>query len=140
MQNATGSGREPPCYDQRSPGALQWRFPMNAALHPLDPLTADEISHAVAIVRKTQALADDALFVRVFLHEPPKEIVLGYRESEPVDRQAFVIVRDRRGRAAVEGDVSLRRGGISPLREGSPVPPPVPLPEIPPFVRARPSD
>ena len=49
---------------------------MNAAFHPLDPLTADEISHAVAIVRKTRALADDALFVRVFLHEPPKDLSL----------------------------------------------------------------
>ena len=54
-------------------------------LHPLDPLTADEISHAVAIVRKTQALADDTLFVRVSLHEPSKEIVLGFREGEALN-------------------------------------------------------
>src|SRR5262245_1416163 len=110
MQHATRFGLEPTCYDQRSPGALQWRFPTNAARHPHHPLTADEISHAVAIVRKTQALADDALFVRVFLHEPPKQIVLGYRESGPVFRQAFVIVRDRRARATFEAIVSLGRG------------------------------
>ena len=55
-------------------------------IHPLDPLTADEISQAVAIVRKTRALTDGTLFVRVCLHEPPKETVLGFQEGQPLDR------------------------------------------------------
>ena len=59
---------------------------MVSSLHPLDPLTADEISQAVAIVRKTRALTDGTLFVRVCLHEPPKETVLGFQEGQPLDR------------------------------------------------------
>ena len=103
---------------------------MNAARHPLDPLTADEISHAVAIVRKTRALADDVLFVRVSLHEPPKEIVLGLREGEPVDRQAFVILRDRRARATIEAVVSLGRGVVVSWRDVSGVQPPITFEEF----------
>ena len=83
---------------------------MNTALHPLDPLTADEITHAVAIVRKTQALADDALFVRVALHEPSKDSVLRFPDGERLDRQAFVLVRDRAARATFEAVVAAMEG------------------------------
>jgi primary-amine oxidase len=99
-------------------------------LHPLDPLTADEINDAVTIVRKTRALADDVLFVRVFLHEPPKEIVLGFREGDPVDREAFVIVRDRRARATFEAVVSLRRGLVVSWRDVPGVQPPITFEEF----------
>ena len=46
--------------------------------HPLDPLTPAEIETAVAIVRRERALGDDALFVSVALHEPPKDVVLRF--------------------------------------------------------------
>ena len=99
-------------------------------LHPLDPLTADEIGHAVAIVRKMQAVTDDALFVRVYLHEPPKEIVLAFREGEPLDREAFVMLRDRRARATIEAVVSLGRGVVTSWREVSGVQPPITFEEF----------
>src|SRR5262249_9230458 len=114
-------------------GAHPSRFmevPMNTALHPLDPLTAGEITHAVAIVRKTQALADDVLFVRVFLHEPPKDIVLGFRDGAPLDRHAFVIVRDRRARATFEAVVSLARGIVVSWRDVPGVQPPITFEEF----------
>src|SRR5687768_11637897 len=103
---------------------------MNAARHPLEPLTADEIGHAVSIVRKTRAVADDALFVRVSLHEPPKEIVLGFHEGAPVDRQAFLILRDRRARATFEAVVSLGRGAVVSWRDVSGVQPPITFEEF----------
>ncbi len=99
-------------------------------LHPLDPLTADEISQAVAIVRKARAVGDDVLFVRVFLHEPPKEIVLGVEQNEPLDRQAFVLLRDRRARATVEAVVSLGRGVVVSWRDVSGVQPPITFEEF----------
>jgi primary-amine oxidase len=79
-------------------------------VHPLDPLTADEITEAVAILRKARGLADDVLFVRVSLHEPSKEVALAFNEGDVLDRQAFLILRDRRARATVEAVVSLGRG------------------------------
>ena len=99
-------------------------------MHPLDPLTADEISHAVAIVRKARALADDALVVRVFLHEPPKDTMLGFREGAPLDREAFVIVRDRRARTTSEAVVSLGRGVLVSWRDVSGVQPPITVEEF----------
>jgi primary-amine oxidase len=73
--------------------------------HPLDPLTAEEISVAIALLRKERSLAEDVLFVRVTLHEPPKDIVLGFRPEDPIDRQAFIIIRDRGALATFEAVV-----------------------------------
>ena len=103
---------------------------MNAARHPLEPLTADEIGHAVSIVRKTRAVADDALFVRVSLHEPPKDVVLGFREGEPLDRQAFIMLRDRRARATIEAVVSLGLGVVVSWHDISGVQPPITFEEF----------
>ena len=52
--------------------------------HPLDPLTADEIRAAVAVARESGRLGGEVLFVRVFLHEPAKPDVLGFREGDPI--------------------------------------------------------
>lgn len=101
--------------------------PVSVPLHPLDPLTAEEISQAVAIVRKTKTVDDDVLFIRVFLHEPPKEIVAG---KEPLDRQAFVLLRDRRARGTVEAVVSLGRGVVVSWRDVQGVQPPITVEEF----------
>src|SRR5262245_14139638 len=101
-----------------------------ATLHPLDPLTTDEISQAVAIVGKTRALSDDALFVRVSLHEPSKETVLGLRDGAPLDRQAFVMLRARQARATFEAIVSLERGVVVSWREIPGVQPPITVEEF----------
>jgi primary-amine oxidase len=80
--------------------------------HPLDPLTADEIRDAVGIVRRERKLDDDTLFVRVFLQEPPKEVVLGFTDGDRMDRQAFMVIRDRRARATYEAIVSITRKSV----------------------------
>jgi primary-amine oxidase len=85
--------------------------------HPLDPLTPAEIETAVAIVRREQALGGDVLFVSVALHEPPKEVVLGFREGEAIERHAFLVLRDRRARATCEAVVSLAAGAVVSWRE-----------------------
>ena len=103
---------------------------MVSPFHPLDPLTADEISHAVAVVRKTRALADGTLFVRVSLHEPPKEIVLGFQEGQPLERQAFLLLRDRRARVTFEAVVSLGRGAVVSWRDVAGVQPPITVEEF----------
>lgn len=86
--------------------------PAVAAVHPLDPLTAAEIADATRIVRQERGLGDDALFVRVYLHEPAKESVLGHDPRAAVERQAFLIIRDRAARATIEAVVSLTAGQV----------------------------
>ena len=103
---------------------------MPLPLDPLDPLTAEETSQAAAIVRKAHAVPDDALVVRVALHEPPKDVVLGLQEGEPLDRQAFAIVRDRRARATFEAVVSLGRGLVVSWTDVSGVQPPITFEEF----------
>jgi primary-amine oxidase len=73
-------------------------------LHPLEPLTADEISAAADIVKAEQGLGADARFVFITLHEPPKAAV---QAGETVPREAFVVLYDRSRRATFEAVVSL---------------------------------
>jgi Copper amine oxidase, N2 domain len=67
-----------------------------AVLHPLDPLTADEIRAAVAVVRASGRLGREVLFIRIELREPPKSAVLAFGAGDPLEREAFLLIRDRR--------------------------------------------
>ena len=83
-----------------------------AAPHPLEPLSPEEIAAAVAIVRTSGKLGPKARFVTVVLHEPPKQAVLEYREGEPVEREAFVIILDNADGATYEVVASITEGTI----------------------------
>jgi primary-amine oxidase len=99
-------------------------------LHPLDPLTAEEISAAVALLRKERSLADDVLFVRVSLQEPSKDIVLGFRPGDPIDRQAFIIIRDRAARATFEAVVSVTKQAVVSWKQVTDVQPSITFEEF----------
>src|SRR5687767_5820342 len=98
--------------------------------HPLDPLTPAEIEAAVAIVRAERALGDDVLFVSVALHEPPKHVVLGFREGEAIERRAFLVLRDRKARSTCEAVVSLTAGAVVSWREVPGVQPSITIDEF----------
>src|SRR5919108_5217043 len=83
-----------------------------AAPHPLEPLTPEEIAAAVAIVRTSGNLGPKARFVTVVLHEPSKQAVLEYREGDPVERQAFVIILDNADGATYEAVASITEGAV----------------------------
>ncbi len=88
--------------------------------HPLEPLTADEVAKASAILREELGLEDDTRFVFVMLHEPPKGAGLGApRAAEGRGRRRPARGRDRRapprlhrtdrgGRVAQRGARDLR--------------------------------
>src|SRR5215472_18929228 len=106
---------------------------MSAAVgvvHPLDPLTAEEIRVAVGTVRASGRLGPKVLFIRVFLHEPDKAGVLGYKEGDPLERQAFVLIRDRRARTTHEVIVSVTRRTIVSWTEVPGVQPPITIDEF----------
>ena len=46
--------------------------------HPLDPLGADEIRDAVALLRADTRVPDDPRFADVYLDEPPKDVVAAF--------------------------------------------------------------
>src|SRR5687767_10273927 len=84
------------------------------AVHPLEPLSAAEIEQASDILRKD--LAPTARFVYVMLAEPPKAEVLAYRPGDPIDRQAFIVIRERAERATYEAVVSITAGEVRSWR------------------------
>src|SRR6266480_8155169 len=75
--------------------------------HPLEPLTAEELGAAVALVREKRRLSDQVRFVSVTLHEPPKNIVLTFIEGDQVPREAFIKLLDKADGATYEAIVDL---------------------------------
>lgn len=75
--------------------------------HPLEPLSADEITAAAALLTSDRELGPEARFVFVMLHEPPKDAVRAWTPDGEVPREAFVVLRDRDARATYEAIVSL---------------------------------
>jgi primary-amine oxidase len=86
-----------------------------ATTHPLEPLGAEEIERAVAIIRASGELPERARFSTVELHEPAKDAVLQWPVSSP-PREAFAIVLDRDGGGAYEAVVSLDQGSVTEWR------------------------
>lgn len=77
------------------------------ARHPLDPLTAEEITAAAGVLRAAPQFPRGAAFSTLVLREPDKEAVLGFRPDAPPARRAFAVVLDRRGNRTFEADVDL---------------------------------
>jgi primary-amine oxidase len=72
--------------------------------HPLDPLSADEIRAAVAILRREHASGDGWRFAIIELREPPKAALSG---DGPVERAATVLCWNRADGQAYKAVVSL---------------------------------
>lgn len=80
---------------------------LSSARHPLEPLTANEIAVAVAIVKGERNLGETARFPTVVLNEPDKQTVLNFRPGDNVEREAFVVVLNNTDGATYEAVVSL---------------------------------
>jgi primary-amine oxidase len=74
------------------------------AAHPLDPLTADEIRAAAAVVRRECGVTDRWRFASISLREPAKHL---QASNDEVAREAEVVCWDRDGGGAFKGVVSL---------------------------------
>ncbi len=84
-----------------------------ASHHPLDPLTPAEILKAVAILKASGRVDEKCRYATVVLHEPSKEIVLGFKPGELITREAFVIILDNKDGSTYEAVVSLTGEAIS---------------------------
>ena len=61
-------------------------------VHPLDPVTADEITTAVALVAADDRYETDFVFAHLRLHEPDKSVVLAHTEGAAVDREVEALL------------------------------------------------
>ncbi|MEM9976250.1 MAG: primary-amine oxidase [Cyanobacteria bacterium P01_D01_bin.2] len=80
--------------------------------HPLTPLTPDEISAAVAIIRQEKSLESSFRFATVTLNEPAKATVLSFQPGNEIEREAFVILLDNATAKTYEAVVSLGSGTL----------------------------
>lgn len=92
--------------------------------HPLEPLSAAEISAASKIVLASTRCTATTRFVFVELAEPPKSVVTGWRPGTNWDRRAAIVLRDSGARATYEVLVSLSAGEVLSWRtvEGAQAP------------------
>jgi primary-amine oxidase len=65
-----------------------------AVAHPLDPLTAGEISATIDALRSAGRLGPRARLVIVRLNEPAKGVVRAFAPDTDIDREAFAVVYD----------------------------------------------
>src|SRR5512145_1389428 len=77
------------------------------ATHPLDPLTAEEITGAWEILRSQKTLGPRTRVVSIALQEPPKETVLAHRPGDGLERTAAVVLMDSAEGKTYEAVVSL---------------------------------
>lgn len=75
--------------------------------HPLEPLTGEEISSAVDILKVNQHLKESVRFGTVVLKEPSKKVVLNYKKGDPINREVFIIVLDNESEQTYEAVVSI---------------------------------
>jgi len=87
-------------------------------LHPLEPLTADEVMAAVEIVRRERGLSEFVRFVSVTLHEPSPEVMLAFQPGEAIAREAFMVLLDKTGGvgATYEAIVNITKGTVASWR------------------------
>lgn len=74
--------------------------------HPLEPLTAEEITSAVAAARATGRLTDEARFSTITVDEPPKESIDG------AERRARLIIVPGPECSLVEAVVGIASGEV----------------------------
>ena len=92
---------------------LDQTFAVEKKPHPLNSLTADEISKAVSIVQAAPDFKSGTRFTEISLHEPPKDQVWQFvmsGQAVTAPRQADVIMLD--GIHIVEGVVDLDAGKV----------------------------
>ena len=93
--------------------------------HPLDPLSADEIRQAAAILRRDRKIGDGWRFASIELKEPAKDALAQLEAGgHPGAREAIVVCWDRADGQARRATVSLsgvagRRPRERSLRAGS---------------------
>jgi primary-amine oxidase len=98
--------------------------------HPLEPLTADEVTAAVAILRRERQLGERVRFMTVTLREPPKQAVLDLRPGDTLERAAFVVLLDNADGRTYEAVVSLTAGAVTSWEHVPGVQPPITVDEF----------
>jgi primary-amine oxidase len=81
-------------------------------MHPLDPLSADEIRAAAALLRRERGVSERWRFASIELREPSKAVARDFRPGDPLAREAVVICWNRDDGAVYKARVSLAENRV----------------------------
>jgi primary-amine oxidase len=81
-------------------------------LHPLEPLSAEEVKQAVNLLKSAGKVTPTTRFVSVSLKEPAKAQVHTFTGSENIAREAFAVLFDNATNTAHEAALSLTAGKV----------------------------
>ena len=82
-------------------------------LHPLEPLTIQEIEAAVQAVKRERNVGETFRFPMVTLKEPSKEVVLNFQPGDLVKREAFLRLLDNATGMSYEAAIELTSGTVT---------------------------
>ena len=85
--------------------------------HPLDPLTADEIDAARAILVEADLLGDTVRMPMLLPHEPDKDELAAWTPGSVIERRVDVTLLDAATGAVQEAIVSVTGGTVLEHRE-----------------------
>src|SRR5947209_3047077 len=105
-------------------------IPQQIVRHPLDPLSAEEISLATRILSTSGRLTPRTRIITITLLEPAKSVIFAFHPGQPITRETLVIMRDHERRLTVEAIVSLTDETIRLWRERNDVQPALTYPEV----------
>jgi len=88
-----------------------------AVPHPLDPLTADEIEAATAILDEAGVLGRGFRFISTSLLEPAKTEMQAWKPGQPLARLAQVVLLDRESGLGFEAIVDLGKHAVSGFKK-----------------------
>ena len=83
-----------------------------SGIHPLDPLTGDEIEGCSSIVLASEYASESLRFVMISLAEPPKPADLDFDLVPVPPRKAFVVAYDGSAKMIYESIVNLADGVV----------------------------
>jgi primary-amine oxidase len=81
------------------------------ATHPLEPLSADEIGRAVAVLREARG-SSSLRISSVALAEPPKDVVGAFQAGDHIERSARIVCYERETRLTSIATVGIGTGTV----------------------------
>ncbi|MFN7939782.1 MAG: primary-amine oxidase [Bryobacteraceae bacterium] len=84
--------------------------------HPLEPLTAAEVDHAVTLLRTIPEFTDTTRVISIMLKEPSKDLVHSWPATDIPGREAEAVLHDNPRNACFHVNVNLATNAVSSPR------------------------
>jgi primary-amine oxidase len=87
-----------------------------SSVHPLEPLSAAEVEHTVALLRTLPEFTPATRVISIMLKEPCKELIHRWPEGDVPGREAEAVLHDNARNTCFHVNVNLATGAVAPPR------------------------